>query len=124
MPKNILTPFKVISSGSMTGTAVITSAATFIQYLDNISIQLVWVGAAVGTFDVQGSLDHTESPLGNVTNAGTWTSITLTPAPAAAGSSSNILINMDQLSFPWIRVVYTNSSSTGTLQAYISGKEI
>lgn len=119
--KNTLPAYQIITAGDMS-TASITSAISNIQYLDNISLQLIWTGSPVGTFAVQGSLDHSQDSLGNVTNAGTWDGLTLNPAPAAIGSAGHILLDLNELSFPWIRVVYTKTSGTGSLTAWIGGK--
>lgn len=115
-----LPTFQIFTAGVMTGTNVLTSTVTNIQNLDNVAIELIWTGTPNGTFTVDGSLDYA------LTNgaAGTWVSLTLSPAPAAAGSASNALINLNGLAFPWIRVTYTNASSTGTLTGYISGKAV
>ncbi len=117
----------------MTGTAVITSAVTCIQWLDNIGIQLNWTSSPVGTFQVQVSADHAQDENGNVTVAGNWTPIVLnyllsgsmtqsTTIPTSVGSP--IYLDLNQLSAPWIRTVYTNASSTGTLSAFITGKVV
>jgi len=101
----------------------ITSSVTNIQRLDNIGIQFNWSGAPVGDFAVQISADYAQDTEGNVTNAGNWTPITLSPSPATS-SGSPIYIDMFQLSAPWLRVVYTRTSGSGTLQATIVGKMI
>ena len=119
--RNNLGPVKIISAGSMGGD--ITGPATNIQFIDNIAIQLNWTGNAVGDFKIQGSSDHQEVN-GVVTNEGNWVDISLSPAPAAAGSTDQILINMTQLAFPFIRVFFDRSSGTGSLDAWISGKAI
>lgn len=121
--KNNLRLFRNIAAGDMSQ-ATITSSVTNIQFLDNIGIQLTFTGAPVGTFEVQVSADYAQDDNGNVTNAGNWTSITLSPSPAAAGSGSTIYIDMNQLSAPWIRVKYTKTSGTGTLNGYITGKQL
>lgn len=121
--KNVLPPYQIISSGDMSQ-ASITSSVTNITYLDNICIQLVFTGSPTGNFAVQGSNTYEQDNNGNVVNAGTWTALDLTPSPAATGSGSNILIDLNQLSFPYIRVVYTKDSGTGTLNATISGKQL
>lgn len=119
--KNTLQPIKFVSAGDMSGT--ITSKAIGIQFLDNIALQFNFTGTPTGTFSVQGSLDHAEY-FGTVTKAGTWNEVTLDPVPAAAGAAGSILINMDQLAFPFLRVVYTAASGTGSLDAYITAKMI
>jgi hypothetical protein len=103
--------------------STITSNVTNILYLDNVSIQLNFTGTPTGGFAIQGSLDYAVEN-GTPTNAGNWVPLALTPNPAAAGSAGTILLNLTELSFPWIRVVYTPSSGTGTLDAYISAKQV
>lgn len=120
--KNILKPFQIITNGDMS-TASITSRVTSIQYLDNICIELFWTGSPVGTFAVQGSLDYAQDEFGNVTNTGHWVPMALNPSPSTAAGSP-ILIDMNQLSFPYIRVIYTKTSGTGTLQGYVGGKQL
>lgn len=121
--KTVLAPYHVIAATSMTGN--ITGTPTNIQYLDNVSIQLNFTGTPVGTFTIQGSLDYTQQGIpGVATNTGNWITITLPATASASGAAGNILLDLNQLSFPWIRIVYTVSSSTGTLDAYISGKAV
>lgn len=119
--RNNLGPVKIISAASMGGD--VTGPATNIQFIDNIAIQLNFTGTPTGDFKIQGSSDHQEVN-GVVTNEGNWVDITLSPSPAAAGAADNILINMTQLAFPFIRVFYDRSSGTGSLDAWISGKAI
>lgn len=108
--KKYLTPFKVITDGDMS-TASITSAVTEIPYLDNVCYQMVWTGTPTGNFDVQVSLDKTN-----------WTSLVLSPPPVASGSAGSYVIDMNQLSMTYIRLVYTRTASTGVLNVYISAK--
>lgn len=108
----------------MTGTSVITSAVTGIQYLDNIGIQLNWTGTPNGGAVVQVSADYARDSLGNVTNAGNWNTLSVSANAAPAGSASSFYYDITQVSAPWIRLVYTNTSSTGTLNAFICGKAV
>lgn len=118
--KNVLFPYQIISNQVMS--ADITSLVTDIRYLDNISIQVQWNGSPTGSIDVQGSLDYFQDTNGNVTNPGHWTGGIAT---ASTAGGSPILMNLDQLAFPFIRVVYTHGASDATLlTAYISGKAI
>jgi hypothetical protein len=121
---NRLKSTQIITNQSMTGTSTITSPAIAIQYLDNVYLQLEFTGTPNGTFSVQVSNDYNQDSLGNVTNVGNWVALTLSPAPVASGSANVIGIDMNQLGAPFIRVQYTNTSSTGTLNAFISGKEL
>lgn len=118
MQKNVLAVYHSIVNASMVGN--ITSPVTTISWLDNVAVQLIWTGAPVGTFSVQGSLDYNAV----TSNPGTWVSLVLNPVPTAAGSADSALVDMNQLSFPYIRVVYNFTSGTGTLNAYIAAKEV
>lgn len=104
-----LTPIKVISAGDMSGS--LASSAIDIRFLDNIGIQLVWTGTPTGTFGVTGSVDGS-----------TFTAISLSPSVTAAGSASNALIDLNQLSCAYIKVIYTASSGSGTLNAWVMGR--
>lgn len=117
MRKNVLTPYHIITDADMS--VPIVSSVTNIQFLDNVSIQLVFTGTPTGIFTVSGSLDYNPS-----TGTGSFTALTLDPNPATAGAPNSILIDMNQLSFPYIRVSYAVTSGSGTLNAYISGKMV
>lgn len=119
--KPVLDPIKIINGLSMG--ASITSAAVEIKYFDDIGVQLVWTGSPVGTFQVQASADHRQDAEGNITTPGSWTNIALNPSPDTTGGSP-IYIDMATLSAPYIRVVYTRTSGTGTLTAHVVGKLI
>lgn len=117
-----LLPFQLITSGNMN--ASITSDAVYTQYQDNIGIQLNWTGVPVGTFDVQISMDHHQDINGNITVAGNWTSLPLSPAIAASGGADTAYIDLNQQSAPYFRVVYTRTSGTGTLNVFATAKGI
>jgi hypothetical protein len=108
MRKNALLPYKIIDAGDMSGN--LTSSVTDIQYMDNICMELVWTGTPTGSFSVEGSL-----------TGDNWIAISLTPS-APSGSAGSALLDMNQLSFPKIRIVYTATSGSGTLNAWIGGK--
>lgn len=114
-----LTPVKIISAASLGANVVGTP--TNIQYLDNISIQLNITGAsAAGTITIQGSLDYAQTPF-NAANAGSWDSLGVTYTVAGAATK---IISLTQVCVPWIRIVFTRDSGTGSIDAYISGKAI
>ncbi len=121
--KNALFKFRNIADGDMSGD--ITSAITAIQYLDNVGVQVIWAGTApVGTVSVEVSLDHSQDELGNVTVAGNWAAIDISPAPSVASNTGSIYIDLNQLSAPYIRVKFTRTSGTGVMNAYICGKAV
>lgn len=120
--KNVLKPYHAIVAGNMSGN--ITSPVTCIQYLDNCLIQLNFTGTPTGTFSVQVSADYARDDQGNVTNAGNWVPLTLSPSPSAAGAANQIIIDMNEMPAPYLRVVYTFTSGTGTLDMYITAKSV
>lgn len=131
--KSSLVKFHNINAQSMTGTSVITSAVTSIKDLDDVGIQLNWTSSPVGNFRVQVSIDHVEDDLRNVSVAGNWVPllfsywngsafVTSYDIPTSLGSS--IFIDMALLSAPWMRVIYTNASSSGTLDGFITAKQL
>lgn len=126
MSKKVLTPVPIIQAGDMSGD--LTSTPVKIQFLDVVSMQLVFTDTPTGTFEVQASLDYSVNDAGEVTNAGTWVTVPVQDetgsSPAATGSADQLMINMTQLAFPFIRLHYTATSGTGTLDVLASGKEI
>ncbi len=121
--KSKLSPYRILTAGDMSLTSL-TSQVTNIQNTDNIAIQANFTGAPVGTFSVEVSVDHAQDSQGNVTNAGTWNALTLSATPVASGSSGSVYIDLNQLSAPYIRLVYTKGSGTGTLNAFITAKRL
>lgn len=120
--KNVLFPYT--QSASMG--ASVTTTPTHIAFLDSIAVQIdVTTTDAVGTFALQGSCDYVKGDAENAAVTGNWINITLSPViPDAASADAHTLINMQQVAFPWIRLVYTRTSGTGTLAVTITGKEI
>lgn len=112
---------QLVSNGTMTGTSVITSAVFNIQDMSLLSVHLIWTGTPTGTFTVQGSNQYDST---NPNAAADWVSLSLSPAPAAGGSASSALVNLAQLGFAYLRVTYTNSAGSGTLNVYAFGKAL
>ena len=109
--KNFLNPHKIVSAGNMASN--ITSATVDVRYLDNISIQLNFTGTPTGTFAVKGSVDNS-----------TFTALNLSETPSATGSAATLLLDLNQLSVPYINVIYMATSGTGSLDVWVSGKAI
>jgi hypothetical protein len=123
MPKNALLKERIITSGDMSQ-SFITSSITGIQYLDNIGIQLNWTGTPIGSFSFQVSIDHAQDNRGNVTVVGNWVTLAVSPTIAAAGTSDQAYVDINQTGATFIRVLYTKTSGTGTLNAFLSAKEV
>jgi hypothetical protein len=126
MPKSVSLPYQNFTNASMTGTSTVTSAITNIMYRDSVSLELDWSGTPTGTFSVLGSNSYNPGlpQTDGGQNAGTWTPITLSPAPVTSGSAGSLLINMNQLAFAWLQVKYTNTSGSGILNGWIAAKSL
>lgn len=120
--KNVLLPSRIVAATSMAST--VTSPPTNVQYLDNVVYQAQWTGTPTGTFSVQGSLDYQQAVGGSVISAGTWVALPLSAAVTAAGSADQAEFDLNGIPYPWIRLVYTASSGSGTLDVYICGKAV
>lgn len=130
--KSNLKKFQNIIAGDMSASSI-TSTVSNIEQLDNIGLQLSWTDAPVGSFQIQVSIDHAQDINGNVTVPGSWTPLvvsylsggTLSQATSISTSvGSPIYVDLTQLSAPWIRVVYTRTSGTGTLSGFITAKMV
>lgn len=130
--KNNPVQFPNIVNGDMSHASIISSV-TSIRFLDNVGIQLNFSGSPVGEFAVQVSADHMQDDFGNVTVPGNWVPLIFTywngtlfvtgnNIPTTVGSP--IYLDLNQLSAPWIRVVYTKTSGSGTLNGVIVMKSV
>jgi hypothetical protein len=109
--KSQLNPYHLVVAGDMSGS--ITSSQTNIQYLDNVGVQFVFTGTPTGNFFVDLSIDNK-----------TWTPIIFSGQPAASGSDGNVYLDINQVSAPYIRVRYVVTSGSGTLDVWITSKQV
>ena len=116
-------PYSKAPAGDMSGN--ITSPVLDIQNVDEVSFQFVWAGTSeAGTLDIQTSNDYTDYN-GTVTNAGTWDSVTFSPAiPSPSGSDGHSTAYMALVPSKALRVVYTYSAGTGALTINVVTKGI
>lgn len=114
-------PFSVITNGSMA--ASITSKPTIIQKLSMIGYDISWTGTTpVGVMSVQVSNTYAENVDGSVKTAGNWTTLTLSTTPTVSGNTGNGFIDVDATGAYAMRLVYTRTSGTGTMNATITAK--
>lgn len=120
-------PHAVIVNGDMSGD--ITSQVTVIQTLSMMSYSLSWVGTSpVGTAEVQVSNDYALGATGAVVNAGTWNTINLQYQGNAVstipitGNVDHAFIDIDELGAFAVRLKFTHTSGTGTLQVVFNAK--
>lgn len=87
-----------------------------------LSYEVTWSGSTpVGTMDVQVSNDYSINSDGSVRNAGHWVTIP-SLSTAITGNSGEGLFDIVQTGAYAIRLMYTPTSGTGTLQAFLNGK--
>ena len=108
--KRTLTYSELIVAGDMSED--ITGPSTNILHLDRVGFQLVWTGTPTGTFSVEVSNDEE-----------TWAAMTLSVAVTAAGSADNAFLDIET-GAAYVRVKYTDTSGTGSLDAHIVAKSI
>lgn len=117
-------PKAIFASASMAST--IHSVPQFIGQMSYIGFDISWAatGSPNGTFSVEVSNSYSVDATGKQNNAGNWTALTLSQAVSPTGSAGNAFIDIDGVAASWIRLTYTPSSGTGTMNAYLSGKVI
>lgn len=106
---------KIIINGSMTGTAAINSDPIDLKQALGCSIQSVWTGTPTGTLKIQTSDDGDA--------AVTWTDYTGS-SQSTAGAAGDFRYGISAEFARWVRLVYTNASSTGTLNVTASIKKV
>lgn len=98
----------------------------WLGHIAHYSIQLVFTGTPAGTFKLQASNDegspHAAGDAAKYSGVSNWTDVADSSQVVAA--AGNIMWDVQNASYNWVRVVYTRSSSTGTLtvgRAYVKG---
>jgi len=101
--------YQLVSAGNLASN--ITSAAQQLNQMLMCSIQAVWSGSSPsGTLKLQISNDDSN-----------WTDYSGS-SQSVSGNTGSIMWNMSATPFPWIRVVYTAVSGTGSLNVTVNGK--
>lgn len=113
--KNVVKSFDMVVSGDMSGN--ITSSTTDVINLDKASIYISWSGSSpVGTLTVEAT---NSDP---VDSNSVWRELDFGSAISVSGNTGDHDLIFTELPFRAIRLVYTFSSGTGTLDATISAK--
>jgi hypothetical protein len=109
--KSVVPGFKMIDSGNLSGNIV--SSIVSVKNLDKASIHLDWSGSSpVGTITVSARNGETDS----------WYTLDFGSAISISGNSGDHQIVLNELPFTDIRLDYTATSGTGTLDASITAK--
>ena len=110
--------------------AAFISPATYVKYLDNVSYQInLTTSDSTGAFAIQASNDYDiDETTGLGKNAGTWVTLPLgggTGTPVAAGANDSILVDLNQLPFTAVRVIYTPTiAGTGTCDIWLVARTL
>jgi len=107
--KNIIKPFHLLTDGDMSGN--LTSDSVDVTYTDNVGFQLTFTGTPTGTFSCEGTIDETN-----------WSALSFSSTPQAVGTADTHLLNINQIPYKKLRVKYTRTSGTGTLNVYVMSK--
>lgn len=117
----LITPHSVIEDGDMSTS--ITSDVTFISNLSMLSYDVSWSGSSpLGAMSVEVSNTYAENSDGSVKTAGNWTTLALSAPAPVSGNTGNGFIDIDATGANAIRLVYTRTSGTGTLNAKLCAK--
>lgn len=109
--------------------ASFNSPVTVITYLDNCAYQMnIRTTDSIGTFKIQGSLDYMENAIGDQAQEGSnnWVDLTLGGGtPFVNAVDDTIIIDMNQVPFKALRVVYTSTTAgTGHADIWFMAKEL
>lgn len=125
MIKNVILPIQIITNGNMALASITSSvldanrntqAWVDVSQYDDVGIQFMWTGAPVGTITVLASNDGGSS-------SPTFTTLVFDPVlTQPAGTASNCIAALGLFPFKLIQAVYTRTSGTGTLNAWLMGK--
>lgn len=117
----IITPYQVIVNQSMAGT--VFSTPTIVQNCSLVSYDISWSGTScAGILLVQGSNTYAQNAAGQQAVAGNWNTLPLSSTPTISQNSGNGGIDIDATGWYAIRLVYSPTAGTGTINATISGK--
>lgn len=115
--KNVVKSFKMFDDGDISGT--ITSSETNVINLDKASIHITWTGSSpVGVLTIEAS---NQDPDKN-SPAVVWKELDFGSAIDVTGNSGEHDIIFNELPFNVIRVVYTSTSGTGSINATLTAK--
>lgn len=111
--KSVVPSYKMIDSGNLASN--ITSSIVSVKNLDKASIHVEWSGAApVGTLSV-------EARNGEADN---WYALDFGSAISVSGNSGEHQIVFNELPFTDIRLQYSFTSGTGSIDAFITAKVV
>lgn len=110
--KNIVASYAMIDAGDLSGN--LTSEIVNVQNMDKGSVHLSWAGASpVGVVTVQARNGANDA----------WFNLSMGSAIAISGSSGDHQLIFNEMPFTDIRLQYTSTSGTGSMDAIITLKQ-
>lgn len=100
--------------------ASIASDPMQLEQILGYAVQVVMTGSPVGTLVLQGSCDAPQTPNGIGVAPTTWVDLGGTSYSVTA--AGNVLYNMSEPFYNWVRLVYTRTSGSGALTATFNAK--
>lgn len=101
-------PFHIVIDASMA--ASVTSVAQDLSFYLVFSFQAIYTGSPVGALTLEASND----------GGTTWT--TIADSSSAVSGASNTMWTVENVGYKAVRLVYTRTSGTGTLNVWYFGK--
>lgn len=125
MKSNTIT-MNISGSGAMTGTTTIVSDPVPLEQIYGFAVQAIYTGTPVGTFSLQASSDAPartpQTSNGGPDTVTNWA--TIVGSTQAISGAGNFMWNVSGGFYRYVRLVYTNTSGTGTLTAELSVKGV
>lgn len=119
--KNFKDNINIIAAQSM-GANIPSGQVLDLRALDNFSVHVKWTsGNAIGVIAVEASNNYVAQPLSGSFAAVAADSGAITQP---ASNSGEAIYNYSNRGYSYIRVTYTRTSGTGTLNVWVTTKEI
>ena len=122
--KEVLNPFVVLGSTSVSGTNVYVSTISAVLYKDTIVYQSNLSGSPQGTMEAYVSLDYSPGypQTGGIQAAGNWASIgSVSIGPT---TTSPVILQYQQVGAPWIKFQFTSTTASGVIDVRVAGKSL
>jgi hypothetical protein len=108
--KHIIKQFQVFEAQAVTGTNSYDSTVTDVEQVDRVTYSIFWTSSPVGTIQVQVSDDQSN-----------WQVLQFGSTINIDGTETDHRIEINQVNFKFCKLVYTNTSGSGVLNAFIHG---
>jgi hypothetical protein len=106
---------QIVTNGNMSITII--SSIINLNEVASYSVQAVYTGTPAGSIKLQGSNDIMTSSGNPPTN---WTDIT--DSVSDISTAGSYLINVEIPTYSWVRLVYSPTGGSGTLNARVNTK--